>query len=171
VTIKKCKIYRTERGQPQASIIADLEVVLETFNASRAAYHGGDFNRVACRLIVGNAREICDRIIKIIMAKIDKKCDDATVHDETNSLQQMLGLLDAAFSYLSILHPNDEEKQKGREAVNALIRDWRKKGLSISLKAHLMEAHTYDFHEKWGVADKEESLIKQGHQIGIKDDR
>jgi hypothetical protein len=33
---------------------------------SRAAYHGGDFNGVACRWIVGNAR---DRIRTIIMAK------------------------------------------------------------------------------------------------------
>jgi hypothetical protein len=89
-------------------------------------------------------------------------------HDKTNSLQQTLGLLDAAFAYLSILHPNDEEKQKRRKAVNALIKDWRKKGLSISLKIHAMEAHTCDFHEKWGVADNEESFIKQGHQIGIK---
>jgi hypothetical protein len=32
-----------------------------------------------------------------------------------------------------------------------------------------MEAHTCDFHEKWGVADKEESFIEQGHQTGIKD--
>ena len=119
---KKIEIYRTERGKPEASIISELEDVLETFNASRAAYHGGDFNGVACRRIVGNAREICDRIRTIIMAKKDEKCNDATVHDETNSLQQTLGLLDAAFAYLSILHPNDEEKQKGREAVNALIK-------------------------------------------------
>ncbi len=34
-----------------------------------------------------------------------------------------------------------------------------------------MEAHTCDFHDKWGIGDKEESFIEQGHQIGIKDDR
>jgi hypothetical protein len=58
-----------------------------------------------------------------------------------------------------------------REAIDALSKNWRKMGLSIRLKAHVMEVHTSDFHDKWGVGDKEESFIEQGHQIGIKDNR
>jgi hypothetical protein len=61
-------------------------------------------------------------------------------------------------------------RKKAREASQALSRKWREVGLSISLKAHVMELHTCDFNDKFGVGDKEESFIEQGHQTDIKDD-
>ena len=63
------------------------------------------------------------------------------------------------------------KKKRAREAVEAISKNWRMMGLSISLKAHVLEKHTCDFHDEWGVGDKEESFIEQGHQIGLKDDR
>ncbi len=168
---KKMENYRAERGKPEASILTEIEEQLEKFNASRAAYHGGDFNGVSCRRIVGNAKEIIDRAREILVRKKDETCDDATIHEKLDQLEQTLGLLDAAYSYLSILHPTDEEKRKAREAVEAISQNWRTIGLSISLKAHVLEKHTCDFHDEWGVGDKEESFIEQGHQIGLKDDR
>jgi hypothetical protein len=39
------------------------------------------------------------------------------------------------------------------------------------LKTHLLEKHVCAFNEKWGVGDKEESFMEQGHQVGLKDDR
>jgi hypothetical protein len=42
---------------------------LEKFQASRAAYHGGDFNGVSCRRIVGNAKEISDAVRDILLWK------------------------------------------------------------------------------------------------------
>lgn len=30
-----------ERGKPEASITSDIEVILEKYNASQEAYHGG----------------------------------------------------------------------------------------------------------------------------------
>jgi hypothetical protein len=50
--------YGHERGNLEASIIVEIEQLLEKFDASRAAYHGGNFNGVACRRIVGNANKI-----------------------------------------------------------------------------------------------------------------
>jgi hypothetical protein len=44
-------------------------------------------------------------------------------------------------------------------------------GHNVTLKAHIMEKHVCGFNEKWGVGDKEESFIEQGHQVGIKDNR
>jgi hypothetical protein len=34
-----------------------------------------------------------------------------------------------------------------------------------------MEKHVRPFNNKWGIGDKEESFIEQGHQVGIKDNR
>jgi hypothetical protein len=83
-----------------------------------------------------------------------------------------LSLLDAAFAYLNILHPTDEEKEKAQQAVKTLIKYWREEaGLSVSLKEHVMEKHVCDFNNAWGIGDKEELFIEQGHQVGLKDDR
>jgi hypothetical protein len=101
----------------------------------------------------------------------DEECTDRTIHNKMDEFHQTLGLLDAAFSYLSILQPTEDEKRMAREAVDALSKNWRKMGLGISLKAHGMEVHTCDFHDKWGIGDKEESFIEQGHQMGIKENR
>ena len=61
-----------------------------------------------------------------------------TIHKKVYEVQQLLGLLDAAFAYLNIYYPNEEEKAKAREAVDALSQYWRKLGLAITLKAHVM---------------------------------
>jgi hypothetical protein len=39
----------------------------------------------------------------------------------------------------------------------------------MTLKAHVMEQHVCKFNDKFGVGDKEESFIEQGHQIGAKE--
>jgi hypothetical protein len=39
----------------------------------------------------------------------------------------------------------------------------------MTLKAHIIENHVNKFNEKWGIGDKEESFIEQGHQLGMKD--
>jgi hypothetical protein len=158
---KKLENYQPERGKPEASIVAEIEEHLEKFHALRAAYHGGDFNGVSCRRIVGIANEVSNGVREILLRKKDNECIDASINKKVDQFEQTLGLLDAAFSYLSILQPTEDEK-KAREAVDALSKNWRETGLSISLKVHVMEAHTCDFHEKWGIGDKEESFIEQG---------
>jgi hypothetical protein len=53
--------------------------------------------------------------------------------------------------------------------VEALSKQWRDIGLSVTLKAHVMEQHIVPFNNKYGLGDKEESFIESGHQIGIKE--
>ncbi len=60
------------------------------------------------------------------------------VMNKVEEIEQLLGLLDAAFAYLNIIYPNDIEKQLAREATDALIGAWRKAQLSMTLKAHVM---------------------------------
>jgi hypothetical protein len=66
---KKIESYREERGKPEASIVAEIEEHLEKYHASRAAYHGGDFNGVSCRKIVSNAKKVCDEVREILLRK------------------------------------------------------------------------------------------------------
>ncbi len=71
-----------------------------------------------------------------------------------DEIEELLGLLYAAFAHLNLIHPNKNEKQKARQATDTLLAAWRKANLSIMLKAHLMESHVGNFNEKWGIGDK-----------------
>jgi hypothetical protein len=79
------------------------------------------------------------------------------------------GLLNAAFPYLNICYPYDLEKQKAMEAIAALSSHWRNLGISITVKAPVMEQQFCHFKNMFGIGDKEESFIEQGQQIGAKD--
>ncbi len=74
-------------------------------------------------------------------------------------------MLYVAFAYLNILHPTEEDKIKAREDIDALSRHWRKMGLCVKLKAHVVEKHVKEFNMKWGIGDKEESFVEQGLQV------
>jgi hypothetical protein len=52
---KNLETYRQKHGKPDSSMIMDIELLLEKFAFQREAYHGGDFNGVCCRRIIGNA--------------------------------------------------------------------------------------------------------------------
>ncbi len=70
-----------------------------------------------------------------------ENCDEKTIKEIVDQLEQKLGLLDAAFAYLCIMYPTNDKKNKARDAVDALSKQWRDIGLSISLKAPVMEVH------------------------------
>ena len=53
------------------------------------------------------------------------------------------------------------KKKQATEAVTTLLHVWRKVGLNITLKAHIMEQHACSFNDKHGV--------KQGQQVGAKE--
>ncbi len=103
---------KAARGKPASSIVADLELTLAAFYVSRAAYHGGDFNGVCCRRIVQSAKPICDEIRPVLVLKREQSCEEMMIHKKMDNIENTLGLLDAAFAYLNILHPTDEEQEK-----------------------------------------------------------
>ncbi len=91
---KKLATFREERGKPEASISVDIELVLEKYNVSCAAYYGGDFNGISCRRLVG---EIVQKIQKVLEMKKNETCNNATINNKVQQLEHTLGLLDAAF--------------------------------------------------------------------------
>ncbi len=61
---KKLSDLKAERGKPEASIVAEVELYLETLKITRASYHGGDYNGVCCRRLVGNSKNISNEVRK-----------------------------------------------------------------------------------------------------------
>jgi hypothetical protein len=68
-----------------------------------------------------------------------------------------------------IMKIKKDEAVKAGQATLSLLDHWRKEGPNITLKAHIMEKHVCTFNERWGIGDKVELFIEQGHQVGIKD--
>ncbi len=132
---KKMADYKMERGKPEASIVAEIEILLDQYRISRGSYHGGDFNGVCCRKLVGNAKPITAEIRRILIAKKNEQCNESAVNKKMDDLEQLLGLLDSAYAYLSILYPNETEKQNAENAVSALMHFWRNMSLNLTLKA------------------------------------
>ena len=166
---KALETLQAERGKPESSLIADVELLLYRYHIKREAYHEGDFNGVCCQRLVGNTAAIVNELRTIMKVKKDENCEDSTIDEKLDELEMTSGLLDAAFAHLNISYPNEDEKYKARQATLALADLWRKVGLNVTLKAHIMEKHVCAFNDKWGIGDKEESFIEQGHQVGIKD--
>jgi hypothetical protein len=170
---KQLEDMKTARGKPHSSIASDVELTLGKFLICRASYHGGDFNGVCCRRLVQHATDIILGIKPILVSKKDNSCDEREIEEKLGTVENTLGLVDAAFAYLNMLYPTEDEKQQARQAVNTLMSYWRNKtGLTVSLKGHVMEKHACDFNDSCGgLGDKEESFVEQGHQVGMKDDR
>ena len=169
---KHLEELKTARGKAHSSITSDIELTLGKFCISRASYHGGDFNGVCCQRLVQHAADIILDIKPILLAKKENACKETEVEEKLEKVENTLGLVDAAFYYLNVLHPTEDEKQEARQAVQTLMIYWRNKvGLTVSLKGHVMEKHACDFNDACGLGDKEESFVEQGHQVGIKDDR
>jgi hypothetical protein len=99
---KKVEEMKAARGKPETSIVADLELTLAKYHVSHAAYHGGVFNGVCCRRIVGSAKPICDEIRAILGSKRDRSCEKIIVYNKMDNFENTLGLLDASFAYLNI---------------------------------------------------------------------
>jgi hypothetical protein len=45
---KKVSDPKAEQGKPEAPFVAKIELYLDNFKISGAAYHGGDFNDAYC---------------------------------------------------------------------------------------------------------------------------
>ncbi len=84
---------------------------MEKYSVEREAYHGGDFNGVCCRRIVGNAAPIVKELRAMIKMKKGSSCDD-TVIDKLDEFEHTLGLLDAAYAYLNVPFPSDDDKKR-----------------------------------------------------------
>jgi hypothetical protein len=119
-TIKKLSDYKIERGKPEASIVAEIELHLENYKISRASYCGGDYNGVCCRRLVEHVKPISEEVRTVLITKKDERHGKIIIHNKVDDLEQMLGLLEAFFTYLNIFYPNEEEQQNTMEAAAAL---------------------------------------------------
>jgi hypothetical protein len=64
---------------------------------------------------VNSCNTIAEECKKIVLAKKDARCDEATVNKKVNEIEQLLGLHDAAFALTLILSILIQMRKKGQE--------------------------------------------------------
>ncbi len=57
-----------------------------------AAYHGGDFNGVCCRRLLGNAAPIVSKLRAITKVKKDESCEESAIHEKLDEFEITLGI-------------------------------------------------------------------------------
>jgi hypothetical protein len=77
-----------------------------------------------------------------------------------DGLERVLSCIDETFSKLVIINPSVEEILQAREACNAMMREWRKQGFRMTIKARICEDHLCDWNESYGgLGGMDESFI------------
>jgi hypothetical protein len=84
--------------------------------------------------IMANARHL-------IIQQKDASLSDEEAMQAMNTFLNICGLIDAAFTSLSVLDRTEEEMADAEAKVNKCVHVWREKGLSMTLKVHILEHH------------------------------
>jgi len=108
---KRLEELKTARGKPHSSIAANVKLTLAKFLISRTSYHGGDFNGVCCWRLVHSARDIIQEIKPVLVQKKEDSCEERSIDKKIETVENTLGLVEAAFSYLYLFYATEDEKK------------------------------------------------------------
>jgi hypothetical protein len=161
------KELKAARGCTIDSIIATIEEIFAEFGITHQSYHGGDFNSVSCRRLVKHIKKIMSKVSAVIMKRKDDALSDNEAKKTMTNFLKICGLIDAAFTALSIIDPTDAEMDAAEANIKRLSLAWCEEKLSMNLKAHILEHHYIPFVRKFGgIGDYDESFIELAHQEG-----
>jgi hypothetical protein len=95
----------------------------------------------------------------------------ATVKSKDENLFKLFGLIDAAFASLMETDPNPSEVSTAEKSVGTMMKEWRRRQISMTLEAHVMEHHVIETNRKLkGLGDKDESFDGKLHPDSIRGD-
>ena len=144
-----------------------VEDVLKEFGICMGQYHGRDLEGPAVWRPLDHAGDFFARISTVLC----EFCPEE-MKAETNTMckhyQTLFEMLEGATYFMR--KPNglvtDDDIEKFQEFVDAVMLKWRALGLSITVKAHLLESHAYSqmlyYH---GIGDFIEEFVEQLHQF------
>jgi hypothetical protein len=72
---------------------------------------------------------------------------EAAVKSKVENLFKIFGLIVAAFASLMAIDPNPSELETADKSVGIMMKEWRRRQISTTLKAHVMEHHVIETTE------------------------
>jgi hypothetical protein len=100
-------MYKNLTGSLVESVTAQIEKHLATFGYTREPHHGGDFNGVPIRALVGNIDEIMPGVHEIVIREKDLSYTDKEALKTLDTFLSICGLIDAAFLALLVTSPTE----------------------------------------------------------------
>ena len=165
-TKKRNEVWKG-RSWREKLLLARVEDVLKEFGVCMGQYHGRDLEGPAVRRLLNKASEIFERASVVL-------CDQCSA-DMKDEIQEMCKHYENLFNSLEgAMHfmrkPNglvtDDDLEKFKEFVDAVMLKWRALGLSVTVKAHLLESHAfYQMLFFRGIGDFIEEFVEQLYQF------
>ncbi|KAL7539781.1 hypothetical protein ACHAXR_011204 [Thalassiosira sp. AJA248-18] len=169
----RIKEFRKGRKTEKGSMFSLIDKILQKYDVSRGAYHGGDFNGVSIKLLMEHAIEIFDEIAKMLVRTKSTQCkmSDEDICRLCDDCAIVFIAWDGAMSYLHMENPSDADCDRAQEFVDKAMEKMRALGLSVTVKGHGGESHLVtQMRQVGGLLEFDESWGEQYHQTGYRFD-
>ena len=148
---------------------AEVMLILERYEISSAAYHGGDLNGVSARRLMKFSTDIFTEIENYLLTYLhDDRCSDDYIKQVCSTYSSILSTLDVVTKNLRIISGKaNENNYKALEtAFIALRNSWEAANLSHTPKLHSLITHALPQMRMFGgIGDILEDDVEKMHQI------
>lgn len=165
----------------------EIEVILSKFGVDRAVHHSGDLVGGGARNYMKHARiannEMYNKIIEVTEERgfdVSDDADDGTLKmlrkrmdAYSDTLQQFNVFFFLLYTdHVSYPGESDQLLADAAAAKDQAILIWRKHGISVALKIHILEDHVIDYMKEFGYMFLyNEQFVERIHQVGKKHDK
>ncbi len=174
VTNKKAALKEAgaKKQKIEKPIHVEIELLLNEFNISAAAYHGGKLNGVDCRRFMHYSCAIFSDIQTILLnSQNPERCSDSIIRRESELHRDILVVLDTICSRLrkKTGEPTQEDYDIFQASIANLNYLWLQAHLNFTPKLHSTVEHSLDHMRRFnGIGDMLEDDVEHIHQIAAK---
>ena len=184
VSAAKKKLTKAKEGRNYKEKPTKLELnnIFEKYGITPQQYHSGAFVGNHVRKFMEHAKKLLDEISDLFKSCGDRrKTKNETEAMSDEDIEKQIGtfadLLVFADTIYSTCHRpagtlTDEELEDVHETIEIFSKMWRVAGLSITIKAHIIEAHLIDYLRRFrGLGEYDEEFGERAHQDGLRHDK
>ena len=168
-TKKAFKELRMRKTKADRPVRAEVQSILEKYEISSAAYHGGDLNGVCARCLLANAKTIFEDIQGYLLHyENDEKCSAEYILHFCGLYSSIFTTLDLITAKLRIKSGNTtvEDHDTLERSLRIFKELWDSADLSYTPKVHSLLNHAAKQMRRFnGIGDLLEDDVEKMHQI------
>jgi hypothetical protein len=153
-------------------VIADLENILDRYNITVAAYHGGKLNGVDCCELIRLTKEILPLFqAQLLDVSHPDRCSSDTIKQTCEVHNDLFSTLDLISLKIRLKYkePKEEDYSILDRSLNNLDYLWKVANLSFTPKIHSILAHALEQMSRLqGIGDMLEDDVEHIHQMAAR---
>lgn len=153
-------------------VTADLENILNGYNITAAAYHGGKLNGVDCRELIRLTKEILPLFqAQLLNVSHPERCSSDTIVQTCEVHNDLFATLDLISSKIRLKHkePTQQDYDVLERSLHNLDYLWKVANLSYTPKIHSILAHALEQMKRLeGIGDMLEDDVEHIHQMAAR---